>query len=74
MKLLVRIVPAVVVAVAFPVRLDAHVVLALKQEGGAVGAVGEAGRCSQNSQNPAVKFCIGGKTSMVCELQSEPGY
>lgn len=45
MKLLVRTVPAVVVAVTFPVRLDAHVVLALKQEGGAVGAVGKAGRC-----------------------------
>lgn len=48
-KLLVRIVPAVVVAIAFPVRLDAHVVLALKQEGGAVRAVGEAGRCEFRS-------------------------
>lgn len=42
-KLLVGIVPAVIVSVAFPVRLDAYVVLALKQEGGAVRAVWKAG-------------------------------
>lgn len=41
MKLLIRVVAAVVVAVAFPVRLHANVVLALKHEGRAVGAVGK---------------------------------
>lgn len=44
-KLLVGVVPAVIVSVTFPMRLDAHVVLALKQERGAVRAVGKAGRC-----------------------------
>lgn len=43
-KLLVWIISTVIVSVAFPMRLDAYVVLALKQEGRAVCAVGKAGR------------------------------
>lgn len=43
-KLLIWIISTVIVSVAFPVRLDAYVVLALKQEGGAICAVGKAGR------------------------------
>lgn len=42
-KLLVRVIATVVVSVALPMRLDADVVLALKQEGGAVCAIGKTG-------------------------------
>ena len=48
-KLLIWIISAVVVSVTFPVRLDAYVVLALKQEGGAVCAVGETSRWKSKS-------------------------
>ncbi len=43
-KLFIWIISTVIVSVAFPMRLDAHVVLALKQEGGAVCAVGKTSR------------------------------
>lgn len=42
-KLLVRTIPTVVVSITLPVRLDAYMVLALKEKRGAVRAVGKAG-------------------------------
>lgn len=46
-ELLVRSVSTVIVPVTLPVRLNADVVLTLKQKGRAVGAVGIPGSCSE---------------------------
>lgn len=57
-KLLVWIVSTVIVSITLPLRLDTYVVLALKQEGGAVCTIGKAGRWKSQSfcQTKSVTF------------------
>lgn len=45
-ELLIRSISTIIVPVTLPVRLNADVVLTLKQKGRAVGAIGITGSCS----------------------------